>query len=244
MSTLIVTDNGYALDLAYEIDRRYGGVAVRQSPRGQLPNVERLDVSSNVACISSSFDLVISIHCKQLFPAALVRTARCINVHPGYNPINRGWYPQVFSIMNGSKLGVTIHEIDEEIDHGPIIVQREVKLNSWDTSGSAYKALMRVERELLLENYVDILACSYVTRPPADDGNFNRKADFDALLRLDLDHVGRFGDHLTLLRALTHEGFKNAHFVDADGRRVFVNVQLNPEQPSSTTTDESSLGAD
>lgn len=235
MSTLIVTDNIYALELGRELERRYGGVVVRQSPRGHLQDVARLDVRESIAWITSTFELVISIHCKQIFPMALVRAIRCVNVHPGYNPINRGWYPQVFSIIRGSRLGVTIHEMDEEIDHGPIIVQREVKLNSWDTSGSVYNALMQAERELVLESYADILRGEYVASPCTDEGNVNRKADFDALLHLDLDCVGRFGDHLNLLRALTHDGFHNAYFVDADGRKVFVTVQLVPA-PFSTTT--------
>ena len=45
----------------------------------------------------------ISAHCKQIFPAKLVENVRCYNIHPGYNPYNRGWFPQVFSIINKKK---------------------------------------------------------------------------------------------------------------------------------------------
>ena len=53
-----------------------------------------------VDIVMSNFSLVISLHCKQLFPSQLVKAVRCINVHPGFNPYNRGWFPQVFSIIN------------------------------------------------------------------------------------------------------------------------------------------------
>lgn len=46
------------------------------------------------------YDLFFSMHCKQIFPNELVLNHRCINIHPGYNPYNRGWYPHVFSIIN------------------------------------------------------------------------------------------------------------------------------------------------
>src|SRR5690349_163732 len=66
-------------------------------------------------------DVVISLHSKQIFPPGLVSGARCVNVHPGLNPFNRGWTPHVFSLVNGLPAGATIHEIDAEIDHGAII---------------------------------------------------------------------------------------------------------------------------
>jgi len=78
--------------------------------------------NDNVKFILENYDLVLSIHCKQLFPPILVENVKCINVHPGYNPINRGWFPQVFSIINDLPIGATIHEIDNELDNGKINV--------------------------------------------------------------------------------------------------------------------------
>ena len=53
-------------------------------------NLKNID---DINKIIQTYDLVISIHCKQIFPEQLVNNVKCINVHPGYNPINRGWYP-------------------------------------------------------------------------------------------------------------------------------------------------------
>ena len=77
------------------------------------------------------YDLFISLHCKQLFPDELVNNHLCINVHPGYNPFNRGWFPQVFGIMNHLPIGVTIHKMDTQLDHGPILWQKRLKLRSF-----------------------------------------------------------------------------------------------------------------
>ena len=43
-----------------------------------------------VSLIIESYQLVISVHCKQIFPKRLVENVLCINLHPGYNPFNRG----------------------------------------------------------------------------------------------------------------------------------------------------------
>ncbi len=40
---------------------------------------------------------------------------------------NRGWFPQAFSIIDGQKVGVTIHEIDDQLNHGPIIAQQGMR---------------------------------------------------------------------------------------------------------------------
>jgi dTDP-4-amino-4,6-dideoxyglucose formyltransferase len=229
MKTLVLTDNPYALALTRELQEIHGDIDVFQSPNGTLPDVPRLSVRERAAEVSGRYGLVISIHCKQIFPADLIHKVRCVNVHPGLNPSNRGWYPQVFSIINKLPAGVTIHEIDEQLDHGPTIAQREYMIEPWDTSGSVYRQLMKIERELVLDWFPRIRDGAYQAAPAPGEGNINYRKDFENLKLLDLRQVGTFGEFLDRLRALTHEGFRNAHFVDGSGRRVFVRVALEPE---------------
>lgn len=224
--TLILTDNPYACDLAFELNTLYGDIAIFQSPKGALKGIGELSVRKQISDIAANYDLVISIHCKQLFPIELVNRVRCINVHPGLNPYNRGWYPQVFSMLNGLPSGVTIHEIDAELDHGPIIVQQAYQIQSWDTSGSAYKKIMAIERALVLEHFVSIRDHTYNATPPTEPGNLNYKKDFDALREIDLNAHGTFGEFINRLRALTHDNFNNAYFIDSDGNKVFVKISL------------------
>ena len=230
MTTLILTDNFYGRELACELQIRYGSIAIFQSPKGPLPNVPRLNVKERASEIVDQYDLVISIHCKQLFPPSLVRSVRCVNVHPGFNPYNRGWYPQVFSIINGKKAGVTIHEIDEELDHGPIIVQEECPVEAWDTSGSVYARLMKLERDMVLQHFAAIRDGSYKAEAPSEEGNLNLRRHFDDLCQLDMGERASFEEFLNRLRALTHDEFRNAWFFDRSGRKVFVRVVLEPDE--------------
>jgi dTDP-4-amino-4,6-dideoxyglucose formyltransferase len=193
-------------------------------------DIEPLDVKLNYQEIIKSHDLVISAHCKQLFPEELIANCKCINIHPGFNPYNRGWYPQVFSILNGLPLGATIHEIDTEIDHGLIIDQSEVSLYTWDTSLDAYERVQDAEKELIRRSLVHILDADYTGSSPSQTGNLNLKKDFEALREINLNDKVTYEQALNRLRALTHGDFKNAYFYDpSSGKKVYIKIKLEPE---------------
>ena len=44
-----------------------------------------------------------------------------LNLHTGYLPWNKGAYPNVWPILDGSPAGVTLHRVDAGIDTGPIL---------------------------------------------------------------------------------------------------------------------------
>ena len=176
-----------------------------------------------------SYDLFLSLHSKQLFPTELVENHLCINVHPGLNPFNRGWFPQVFSILNGLPCGVTIHKMDAELDHGPILWQEEVPLFASDTSKDVYDRILKKELELLENHLGDLLAGNFSLTPMPHEGNINYKADFDALCRIDRDEPATYGAVIDRLRALTHAPYENAYFIDDDGKKVYVGIILRKE---------------
>lgn len=190
-----------------------------------------VDVKSEWKELSENYDIIFSLHCKQLFPAELVQAVKCINVHPGLNPYNRGWYPQVFSILNKKKCGATIHEIDEQLDHGPIIAQKEVVIEKWDTSLSAYDKILEAEMELLQEHLAKIIEGDYKTQHPKEEGNVNLKKDFNALREIDLKKQVTFDEAIDFLRAMSHGEYKNAWFRDAaSGKKVYVSIDLKTEE--------------
>jgi len=181
-----------------------------------------VNLKQMVDVILDKYQLVLSLHRKQLFPKKLVNGVRCINVHPGFNPFNRGWYPQVFSIINKLPAGVTIHEMDELLDHGPIIVQKMVELQSWETSYDVYSKIQNIEIELLSAHLRDILDNNYDTKKPVSEGNINLKKDFNVLCELDLEKTMRLKEAIDYLRAMTFVGYKNAYFYDEKGNKVYV----------------------
>ncbi|WP_431890400.1 dTDP-4-amino-4,6-dideoxyglucose formyltransferase [Pectobacterium colocasium] len=176
--------------------------------------------------IIENYDLVFSLHCKQIFPNRLVENVCCINFHPGLNPYNRGWYPQAFSIVNGLPVGSTIHLMDTEVDHGEIIDQKEVEIKTSDTSLDVYSRIISAEKELIRENIFNIIEGLFKTTKPKQIGNYNGIKEYKALCELNLKSIATFGEHLNILRATTHGDFKNAYFFDENGKKYFVRILI------------------
>ncbi|HRS54347.1 MAG TPA: dTDP-4-amino-4,6-dideoxyglucose formyltransferase [Bacteroidales bacterium] len=192
-------------------------------------NFEPLRLKDNIKKITSEFKLLISLHCLQIIPPQIIKSIKCINLHPGYNPYNRGWFPHVFSILNGLPAGASLHEMDEKIDHGPLIAQKQVPVLSYDTSASLYEKIQKAELELLKENLINILNNKYTTIK-LDDGNINTKLDYEKLCHIKTDEITTFGKAIDRLRALSHNNYKNAWFIDkTTGKKIFIKIELYPE---------------
>ncbi len=235
---LIITDNKTLLsdfrNLVIELDLKenYQFDYAYSSWNNEFKNsfegenwIKSVNLKNETSYIVSKYDNVFSLHCKQLFPKELVNNVKCYNVHPGLNPHNRGWFPQVFSIINGLPCGATVHEIDEQLDHGGVISQKEVKIESWDTSLTAYKKVIKTEIVLLRQCLKDILENNYgITN--TEEGNLNLKKDFDELCEIDLTNKDTFANHLNRLRALTHGEYKNGFYIDENGNKIYVSVSF------------------
>ncbi|ASF13675.1 MULTISPECIES: dTDP-4-amino-4,6-dideoxyglucose formyltransferase [unclassified Shewanella] len=206
-------------------DYRYS--AINKNPASLISlGLTSINVKSekDVAHIVEHYELVVSAHCKQIFPSELVNNVRCINIHPGLNPHNRGWFPQVFSIINKKPVGCTIHLMNEEIDDGAILFQKEVPIFEWDTSLNVYERVQQTEMDLLKDHLADLVFANYQQKLSYEKGNYNGISDFKALCKLNLDHIGTLRDHIDLLRALSHGDFNNAYYLRPDGSKVYIRL--------------------
>ena len=186
-------------------------------------------IKENIDWIIMKYELVFSLHSKQIFPSELVKKIRCINIHPGLNPFNRGWFPHVFSIINSLPCGATIHEIDEHLDHGPIICQKEVRVEEHDTSLSTYNKILDAESELISKYLESIINGNYTTHVKGK-GNLNKKKDYLKLCEIDLYDKDTFKNHINKLRALTHGNYSNAYFKDESGNKIFLKLELTKNE--------------
>ncbi len=190
-------------------------------------NFHPLNVAENSQEIIATYDMALSLHCKQIFPKNIVNSLKCINIHPGLNPHNRGWFPHVFSMIDNSPVGITIHEMDERLDHGPIIVQEELQVFSWETSFDVYVRLQELELKLLQNNLISILDGNYDAFKLAIPGTIHNKKDFDNLCKIDLNKTVTFKQAIDYFRAMTFNGHNNAYFYDDTNQKIYVEIHLN-----------------
>lgn len=65
-----------------------------------------------------------------------------LNVHPSLLPELRGAAPLQFTILEKDKAGVTIMQINEKMDEGPIVVQETVELPEWPPRYSSLETIL------------------------------------------------------------------------------------------------------
>ncbi|HRZ14689.1 MAG TPA: phosphoribosylglycinamide formyltransferase [Candidatus Omnitrophota bacterium] len=74
---------------------------------------------------------------------------KIINIHPALLPAFKGAHAIADAFHYGVKItGVTVHVVDEEVDHGPIILQEAVPIKPADTLASLEKRIHQVEHRL------------------------------------------------------------------------------------------------
>ncbi len=187
----------------------------RKVNRWTFTDSDSINPKKDFKHIFDNYDLVFSLHCKKIFPKVLTDSVRCINIHPGFNPFNRGVYPHVFSIVNGLPAGATIHEMDSGIDTGPIIIQQQEQVEPNDTSTTLYKRVIDAEMNILDIMLDRLLDNDYQkSYPLIEDWQYNSMEDFKNLCRINPIQSGSFAEFYDLLRALSHDEYKNAHIGD------------------------------
>ena len=112
---------------------------------------------------------------------------RIINLHISYLPWNRGADPNLWSFLENTPKGVTIHLMDEGLDTGPILVQRKVAMFPEDTLRTSYERLSREIENLFMECWPDIRAGRLVPRPQPPGGSLHRLKDRKAVEHLLID---------------------------------------------------------
>jgi phosphoribosylglycinamide formyltransferase 1 len=75
---------------------------------------------------------------------------RIVNVHPSLLPAFPGADAVRQALVHGVKVtGSTIHLVDEQVDHGPIVAQRALRIVEDDDEESLHARLRAIEHELL-----------------------------------------------------------------------------------------------
>ena len=151
-----------------------------------------------------------SVHYPRIIrPHLIAKYRKIYNLHPGYLPWGRGFYPVFWALWEGTPAGATLHEITEGVDEGPVVAQTRVDYTDEDTGGSLHARVREAEEQLFLDYWPRVAAGEDIeTRPQAEgEGSSHLKQEFFALKQR--APVGEMSgaDLLRLARCLTFPGF-------------------------------------
>ena len=158
---VVICNNSHAT--AMERARREGIPCFHMSGKTH-PDPRELDSAITSTLTEHGVELVaLAGYMKKLGPLTLERyRGRVLNVHPALLPKfgGHGMYGlRVHQVVldSGEKVsGVTIHVVDEDYDHGPVVSQREVPVLEGDTAESLAQRVLEQEHNLYSETIQDI----------------------------------------------------------------------------------------
>jgi len=168
--------------------------------------------------VSVNWRTIVGRKCRNLFPLGI------INVHLGDLPRYRGNATPNWAIINGeSKTVVTLHLMAAALDAGPIVLQRDIPIESTTYIGDVYDRAAELAPAMLVEAVAGLADKSLVPRPQDDNPATTLRCyprlprDSEIDWRLTADHLGRLvrassrpyrgaytyieGDKLTIWRA-------------------------------------------
>jgi methionyl-tRNA formyltransferase len=173
-------------------------------------------------------EIILSIFWGYLLKPELISIPNygCINLHLSYLPYNRGRNPNIWSIVDETPAGVTLHYINNGVDSGDIIVQSKVEVEPVDTGETLYNKLVKESIELFKNNWINIKNGA-LTRTKQDDSNatYHRMDDIHKLDKIDLDKEYKARDLINLLRARTFLPHNSVYFIE-NGKKIYVRVDL------------------
>ena len=123
------------------------GVDVYQPEKiREAATVERLRAAAPELMVVVAYGQIIPRRLLELPPRGIV------NVHASLLPRWRGAAPVQYALLAGDEVtGVTIMQMDEELDHGPILAQRQVEVERGEDAPHLTDRLAQLGAEFLVE---------------------------------------------------------------------------------------------
>jgi methionyl-tRNA formyltransferase len=166
-------------------------------------------------------DLVLVIGWTQLVKAEILRIPRhgCIGFHASLLPQYRGRAPINWALINGeSRTGNTMMLLEEGVDDGDILAQREIPIGFEDTCATLYEKVAATEFDML-DEVLPLIRAGRIPRRKQDPSRVSvmpKRRPEDGLI-----DWGKPARRLyDWVRALTHP-YPGA-FTHLEGRKVFV----------------------
>lgn len=160
----------------FEIDKFKNYIDLIEKDRGELGVVV-------------SFGKIIPERVLNLFPKGI------INVHPSLLPKYRGPNPIRWQILNNEKKsGITVIKLTNEVDAGPILIQKEIEIEESDNYTNLSKKLIEVGKEVLIQAIEIIKNGKEIWIEQKGDATYAPKfeSDFEKLdFRMEGDYLRR-----------------------------------------------------
>ena len=127
-----------------------------------------------------NFDFAVSYRYRRIITKDVINEckSRLVNLHISFLPWNKGSDPNLWSWLENTPKGVTIHQIDEGLDTGAILLQEHVVFDTEkETLRTSYEKLSHAIETLFINNMTSLFTDSIRPRPQQGKGSFHFSKD-------------------------------------------------------------------
>lgn len=192
------------------------------------------DIRNNVDKIKNlNLDYLICIHFPFIIPKEILASVKIgvLNLHPAYLPYNRGWHTSTWSILNNTPYGSTLHFMDEHIDTGDIINQREIIKLPTDTGDTLYKKALKLEVDIFKESWPHLVNNTIIRKPQNSlEGTNHTKRDIAPFREIDMNSTIKIKDFITILKACTTNLYEDSAYFIQDGKKYYVQIKITDSE--------------
>jgi len=149
-----------------------------------------------------------------------------LNFHPSFLPFNRGKNPNFWCLIDETKCGISLQFIDEGVDTGDIIAQREINVDWEDTGKTVYEKCLEEIVDLFKENCENIKKNQLKRiKQKSKEGSYHKAIEMDEICEIKLDKQYSAKKLLNILRAKMFSPYPSAFFYH-DGKKYSVEIKI------------------
>jgi methionyl-tRNA formyltransferase len=150
-----------------------------------------------------------------------------LNTHPSFLPYCRGKHYNFWTLVEEVPFGVSIHKVDEGVDTGAIVVQRQIDYGWSDTGGTLYYKAQSTMTSLFKDFYPTLSESPLEGQPQTPGvGSFHFAKEIESASRIFLERSYKARDLFNLIRARTFSGYPACSFED-NGEVYEIRLEIN-----------------
>jgi methionyl-tRNA formyltransferase len=186
---------------------------------------QRIDTDFTTMLGKEPWDVFIVASYGKLLPKALLEIPAhgALNMHPSLLPRLRGPSPIRSAILNDEdETGVSLIQLDEQMDHGPIIAQKKIAMTDRPMRGSELDELLAREGGVLLAEYLPRWIAGEVEAHVQNDD----LATYCSMLKKEDGQIDLQADaYQNLLKIRAYDGWPGTFsYVEKNGKRIRIKI--------------------
>jgi len=189
-----------------------------------------IPVSYDFSLLTTNYQLFIVASYGKIIPKSVLDIPKygALNVHPSLLPKYRGPSPIESQILADEKeIGVTIMQMDEKMDHGPVLAQQQFPISNFQFSNTELRKRLAEEGGKLLAEVIPKWINGKIKPVPQDDDKATYTKKFkkeDGEIDLDGDQYQNF------LKIRAFEGGIGTYFFAGDMRIKITDADFRDEK--------------